>query len=150
MDRIYLDACCLNRPFDDQTQERIRLESEAIVFILNFVQRHLAEWIGSTVLNFELGQIPDPERRRRVIALSQFVTSSVDPEVRDFARAQELQGFGFKAVDALHVACAEKAGCSVLFTTDDPMLRAGIRNADRLRVRLANPAEYWLREVKPA
>jgi hypothetical protein len=29
--RIYLDACCLNRPFDDQTQERIRLESEAVL-----------------------------------------------------------------------------------------------------------------------
>ena len=28
---IYLDVCCLNRPFDDQTQERIRLESEAVL-----------------------------------------------------------------------------------------------------------------------
>lgn len=26
---IYLDVCCLNRPFDDQTQERIFLEAEA-------------------------------------------------------------------------------------------------------------------------
>jgi hypothetical protein len=26
---IYLDVCCLNRPLDDQTQERVRLESEA-------------------------------------------------------------------------------------------------------------------------
>jgi hypothetical protein len=32
--RIYLDVCCLNRPFDDQCQERIRLESEAILLIL--------------------------------------------------------------------------------------------------------------------
>jgi len=29
MERVYLDLCCLNRPFDDQTQERIRLETEA-------------------------------------------------------------------------------------------------------------------------
>ncbi len=28
--RIYLDACCLNRPFDDQTQPRIALETQAI------------------------------------------------------------------------------------------------------------------------
>lgn len=27
--KVYLDACCLNRPFDDQTQGRIRLEAEA-------------------------------------------------------------------------------------------------------------------------
>ncbi|MGQ0592841.1 MAG: PIN domain-containing protein, partial [Gammaproteobacteria bacterium] len=28
MRRIYLDACCLNRPFDDQQQDRVRLEAE--------------------------------------------------------------------------------------------------------------------------
>lgn len=27
--RVYLDNCCFNRPFDDQTQTRIRLEAEA-------------------------------------------------------------------------------------------------------------------------
>ena len=31
---IYLDTCCLNRPFDDQTQDRIRLEAEAVILIL--------------------------------------------------------------------------------------------------------------------
>ena len=31
---IYLDVCCLNRPFDDQSQPRIHLESEAILTIL--------------------------------------------------------------------------------------------------------------------
>jgi hypothetical protein len=32
--RIYLDICYLNRPFDDQRQDRIRLESEAVPLIL--------------------------------------------------------------------------------------------------------------------
>ena len=32
--RIYLDVCCLNRPFDDQAQERVRLESEAVKSVL--------------------------------------------------------------------------------------------------------------------
>ena len=32
--KLYLDTCCYNRPFDDQTQERIHLESEAILTIL--------------------------------------------------------------------------------------------------------------------
>jgi len=59
MDRIYLDACCLNRPFDNQTQERIRLESEAVLLILNRLQQCQAEWIGSGVLEFELRHVPD-------------------------------------------------------------------------------------------
>ena len=35
MPRVYFDACCLNRPFDDQTQDRIRLESEAVLLIMS-------------------------------------------------------------------------------------------------------------------
>ena len=35
MTKIYLDNCVLNRPFDDQSQERIRLETEAIVLLLS-------------------------------------------------------------------------------------------------------------------
>lgn len=31
--RIYLDVCCLQRPFDDQRQTRIRLEAEAVKLI---------------------------------------------------------------------------------------------------------------------
>ena len=31
--KLYLDVSCLNRPFDDQTPTRIRLESEAISVI---------------------------------------------------------------------------------------------------------------------
>ncbi len=33
--KIYLDVCCFNRPFDDQTQEKIHLEAEAVFIILS-------------------------------------------------------------------------------------------------------------------
>ncbi|MDM9581860.1 MULTISPECIES: hypothetical protein [unclassified Nostoc] len=39
---IFLDVCCLNRPFDDQTQERIFLEAEAVRLILARCQS--GEW----------------------------------------------------------------------------------------------------------
>jgi len=39
MTRLYLDVCCLNRPFDDQSQDRIRLEAEAVRVILNALPR---------------------------------------------------------------------------------------------------------------
>ncbi len=147
MDKIYLDACCLNRPFDDQSQERIRLESEAVVLLLNRLQQQQAEWVAGNVLEFELRQIPDPERRRRVLALAQFASSSVTTEAAEFTRAKELQALGFKATDALHIACAEKAGCSVLLTTDDQLLRGAARHASRLLVRVVNPTD-WIREVQ--
>lgn len=56
--RLYLDACCLNRPFDDQTQVRIRLEAEAILLILFQIYAYGWEWIGSEVLSYEIDQTP--------------------------------------------------------------------------------------------
>jgi hypothetical protein len=32
--RVYLDACCLGRLTDDQTQQRIRIEAEAVELVL--------------------------------------------------------------------------------------------------------------------
>jgi len=31
--KVYLDNCCFNRPFDNQNQVRIRIETEAKLFI---------------------------------------------------------------------------------------------------------------------
>lgn len=48
---LYLDMCCLKRPFDDQSHPRIRLESEAVLSLLaaesNSLQfvRSLALWL---------------------------------------------------------------------------------------------------------
>jgi hypothetical protein len=47
--KIYLDTCCLNRPFDDQNQPRIRLESEAVTLILEKTHQREWEWVGSEV-----------------------------------------------------------------------------------------------------
>ena len=57
--RIYLDVCCLNRPFDDQTQDRIHLESEAVILILKRVRSGNWEWISSEAVDFEVRQTPD-------------------------------------------------------------------------------------------
>ena len=39
---IYLDVCCLNRPFDDWRQDRIRLEGQTILDI--FKRFYLGKW----------------------------------------------------------------------------------------------------------
>jgi hypothetical protein len=31
---LYLDMCCMKRPFDDQSHPRFRLESEAVLGLL--------------------------------------------------------------------------------------------------------------------
>ena len=50
--KIYLDNCCFNRPFDDQSQLRIRLESEAKLKIQEDIRSGL--YIGDLVIHFGL------------------------------------------------------------------------------------------------
>ena len=52
--RIYLDNCCYNRPFDDQRQERIHMESEAVFAVLRRGIQQIDEIIGSSVLELEI------------------------------------------------------------------------------------------------
>jgi hypothetical protein len=63
--KVYLDVCCLCRPFDDQQNKKIRLETEAILAILDRCTRDW-ELIGSVVIDDEVSLIPDIERRLKV------------------------------------------------------------------------------------
>jgi predicted nucleic acid-binding protein len=140
---VYLDACCLNRPFDDQTQDRIRLEAEAVLLILGHVHRGEWRWIGSEVLHLEIAQNPDAERRRRTQVLVGSATESISLDETIERRGNELEALGFGAFDALHLACAEQAQADVFLTTDDGLLRRARRFTDRIQVPVENPLT-WL------
>jgi hypothetical protein len=45
--RIYFDVCCLNRPFDDQRRERVRLETEALLIAFDRCTSGEWEWVSS-------------------------------------------------------------------------------------------------------
>jgi hypothetical protein len=64
---IYLDMCGLKRPFDDQSQPRIRLESEAVLGLLS-CEPHLARFVRSPALLLENSRNPIAERAARVQA----------------------------------------------------------------------------------
>ncbi|HZH89812.1 MAG TPA: hypothetical protein VEX70_04240 [Pyrinomonadaceae bacterium] len=149
MVQIYLDVCCLNRPFDDQTQDRIHLEAEAVLLILTHAESGRWQWIGSEVLDYEIEQTPDPERRMRVELLTTPVAHKVLVESAEETRAWELEGLGFHALDALHLSCAESGRADVFLTTGDRLLRLAIRFSAQLRIRVANPL-IWLQEKAEA
>lgn len=142
---VYLDVCCLNRPFDDQAQTRIRLESEAVLLILGLIRERGWEWIGSEVLHFEIQQTPDLDRRQKVELLASWITRYVRLESAEIARAEQLEEHGFKAFDALHLACAESGKADLFFSTDDGLLRKARRLASDMEIVVANPL-IWLQE----
>lgn len=62
---IHFNTIAINRPLDDLSSERVRVEAEAMVALLAAVEDGIVEWIGSEYLDFEVGQDPDGEPRRR-------------------------------------------------------------------------------------
>ncbi len=127
--KIYLDACCLNRPFDDQNQNRIRLESEAILIIIDcmYTKSKDWEWIGSEVLIAELENTPNIEKRNYLINLASGIHSNINVKEIDMIRANELENLGFKPFDAMHISCSENANADVFLTTDDRLLKKAER-----------------------
>jgi predicted nucleic acid-binding protein len=144
--KIYLDVCCLNRPFDDQTQDRLRFESEAILTILHRCEIGKWKLVTSEVTEIEISKIPEDDRRKKVAILVSLSLYKVliDEDVE--RRALFLRKKGFKPFDALHLACAEKGKVDVLLTTDDKFLRKAQRLVKVLRVKVDNPIT-WLTEV---
>lgn len=61
--RVYLDACCLSRLTDDQSQDRIREEAEAVEQVLAGVRRGTVELLSSEALDDEVRRNPSIERR---------------------------------------------------------------------------------------
>jgi hypothetical protein len=51
--KIYLDNCCYNRPFDDQTQARIAVETQAKLIIQSLVKMQKLDLIWSFALIYE-------------------------------------------------------------------------------------------------
>lgn len=144
--RIYLDVCCLNRPFDDQTQDRIHLESEAVILILKRLCSGNWEWISSEAVDFEARQISNVERRRRVESLIRYADRTIFVEVSIVKRASALKEIGFGAYDALHLACAEHCDANVFLTTDDKLFRLAGKCSGQLKIKVCNPL-IWLKEV---
>ena len=61
--KIYLNVSCLNRPFDDQEQPRIRLEAAAVGMILERVDEGRWLHVSSEMAQIEIEANPDPKRR---------------------------------------------------------------------------------------
>ncbi len=146
MMKIYLDVCCINRPFDDQSQDRIRLEAEAILLILQHFETKDWQWIKSVVVDYEIDQIPNEERRRRIKLLASNAHKIIKINDSIIKRGEEIKSIGFKTYDALHLSCAEKGQVNIFLSTDDKLLQLGNRYAQKLKVRINNPL-VWIQEV---
>ena len=142
--KIYLDVCCLCRPFDDQKINRIHLEAEAVKEIL---MRCTLDWtlVTSDAVAFEIYGIPDRSRMKKAQNLMNLATEHVPITKTVSRRYHDFVKMGFDSADALHIACAESAGATLL-TTDDAIIKHIKKHRNQITIDGKNPVE-WLMEV---
>jgi predicted nucleic acid-binding protein len=147
--RLYLDVSCLNRPFDDQSQERVRLEAEAVRLIVG--RFDVGEWeqISSEMAEIEVAAIRDVELRRNVTRLLPDRESSLKLNQPVFERSLELQSLGLQTADALHVAAAESGRVDALLTCDDRLLKWSVRHRRNIKIEVANPITWLAHHASP-
>ncbi len=146
--RIYLDVCCLNRPFDDLRQDRIRLEAEAIKAILRRIDGRQWEGIDSPAIKYETLRMPDMDRMLEVGLIAERMQVKTSPTSDVRSRALLLENMGFGALDAVHLAFAEKAKADVFLTSDDALLKRAQRCQGKLDVLVDNPLRWFERKVR--
>lgn len=142
--KVYLDVCCLCRPFDDQRINRIHIEAEAVKEILMQCSK---DWtlVTSAAVSFEISRIPDRTRMKKAQKLMDLATEYVAITKTVSRRYRECVEMGLDSADALHLACAESAG-AVLLTTDDIIIRIIKKYRNQISIDVKNPVD-WLMEV---
>jgi hypothetical protein len=136
--RVYLDLCCLKRPFDSQAHPLVRLETEAVVAILSAPEEQL-RFVRSAVHALE--NAFNPVRSRRDAVSQWLAMGPLDaveiPELR--IRSATLVSLGFSKYDSLHLASAELSHADVFVTVDYPLLSRARRQSSGLTVRVSDP-----------
>lgn len=140
MTRVYLDTSAYNRPFDDQTQPKIFLETQAVVIILQMVEAKAVELISSSVLEYENSRNSHLIKQETMSRYLQLAELRQEVNEAICQRAEELEQNGLKAIDALHVACAEAINSDYFITCDKRL----INRYSGLVMKVVNPADFVL------
>ncbi|MBW1725119.1 MAG: PIN domain protein [Deltaproteobacteria bacterium] len=124
--KIYLDNCCFNRPFDDQKQLRIKLETEAKLDIQERIVQGRLELAWSYMLDFENSRNPFQERREQIARWRAYSKTDIEEDEKVIDIATRVHQHGIKKMDSLHIACAIKAEAEYFLSTDDEILKRAI------------------------
>lgn len=124
--KIYLDNCCFNRPYDDQSHIRIELEAKAKLHIQKLIGDGRFDLVTSYTLVYENEKNPHIDRRE---SISRFIEDNSSLHISGLkneeiqSMVKEIMGTGIKTNDAYHIASAIFSKCDYLISTDDRLLK---------------------------
>ena len=139
--KLYFDACCYNRPFDNLQNEKVRLEAEAVLMIQGRIGIESHELYSSRAVEFELSKTKDISKKMNVLVFY----DSVQKTLLDFHDnieflASDYESYNIRYMDALHIAYCDFNKMDYMLTTDKGLINAA-RRVQTL-VKVINPLEF--------
>lgn len=92
--KVYLDNCWFNRPYDDQSKIRIRLEAEAKYTIQEEIRKGAFKLIWSYILDYENNKNPFRERRDQISKWRKYSTVDIVEKKELLALAEIIREHG--------------------------------------------------------
>jgi predicted nucleic acid-binding protein len=135
--RVYLDNCCYNRPYDEQHQLLVRLESEAKLCIQQMIRDGQVELVWSDVLEYENAHNPFDERRLKIAEWEGLASVVVEMDDRILENVRGLMSCGLKQMDASHIGCAISSDADYFITVDKKVLNKTVRG-----ICIVNPIDF--------
>jgi len=126
--RLYLDNCCFNRPYDDQSLLKNRLESEAKIYLQKEIMNGNFDLAWSYIMDYEISFNPFPDRKSQILKWKSMSLVDIDESEKIIAMANKIIKKGIKPKDSLHLACAIEAKCDYFITTDNKILNKSIES----------------------
>ncbi|HET6528092.1 MAG TPA: PIN domain-containing protein [Balneolaceae bacterium] len=137
---IYLDTCCIQRPLDDKSQLRIRLESEAILGIFDYFESGKVQIVSSDVLCFETERNPNEIRKQFAVEVLSEANNHLLLTDKIEKKAKLYEKEGVKSLDALHLATAVEAKVDYFCTCDDELLKKA-KKAETGKITVISPTK---------
>lgn len=144
---IYLDNCCFNRPFDDQSQISIQLETHAKLHVQRNIIDGAYALAWSYILDFENSKNPYPDKRSLISMWKHLASVNISEETEAILQcASRIVEVGGKTFDALHISCAEAAKCDHFLTTDKRLRKLAPKLP--VKVSILTPIEFITQEER--
>ncbi len=89
--KVYLDNCCFNRPFDEQIQIRISLETQAKLYVQEEIKKGNIQLVWSYILDYENFFNPFEERRRVIQRWKNIAIEDVNENEKIIERSKEIK-----------------------------------------------------------
>ncbi len=137
--KIYLDNCCFNRPYDNQSILSVKIETEAKMAIQEMIKNNEIELCWSYILDLENNNNPFQERRIEIKKWKNIANYDIEENISILNNMNRLIMLGIKPLDSLHISCALELHCNYFITVDKGILKKSDKIKD---IFIISPIDY--------